>query len=270
MAAMKHTEEASLDERGGSSSNAVLLQLRQWRGMELMASIAHDMRTPLATITTSAELLEQNLGADDEAHLITVIQRQALRLHQMIQDLAEFVNEPDGEIKLRAEVVDLGALVREVTSGFQHLHSNHQMTLELPLAKLPASIDPEKVRRIVQNLLGNACQYSPSGSTIAVRLRLLSRRQAVLEVDDEGPGIPKSLRRKIFEPFFRIKNSVGNGQGLGLYIVRAMAEAHGGSVWVEEAPGGGTRFCVTLPVRSRHSNDEQGPVRADLARFASR
>jgi signal transduction histidine kinase len=144
------------------------------------------------------------------------------------------------------------------------------MTLELPLAKLPASIDPEKVRRIVQNLLGNACQYSPSGSTIAVRLRLLSRRQAVLEVDDEGPGIPKSLRRKIFEPFFRIKDSVGNGQGLGLYIVRAMAEAHGGSVWVEEAPGGGTRFCVTLPVRSRHSNDEQGPVRADLARFASR
>ncbi|HLG12640.1 MAG TPA: HAMP domain-containing sensor histidine kinase [Dehalococcoidia bacterium] len=271
MAAMKRKENEIGSHAEGRSNSAVILQLRQWQGMELMASIAHDMRTPLATITTSAELLEQNLGAEDGAHLVTVIQRQALRLHQMIQDLAEFISEPDGGIKLRSAVVDLGALVREVTSEFQHLHTSHHLTLELPMAKLPANIDSEKVRRIVQNLIGNACQYSPSGTTIAVRLRLLGRRQAVLEVDDEGVGIPKALRRKIFEPFYRIKDSVGHGQGLGLYIVRALAEAHGGSVWVEEAGAGGARFCVALPIRfSRQSSENRLSVPTDLSRFGSR
>jgi two-component system sensor histidine kinase KdpD len=271
MAATKSKESDIDTGLESTSSRAVLLELREWRGMELMASIAHDMRTPLATITTSAELLEQNLGAEDGAHLVTVIQRQAVRLHQMIQDLAEFINEPEGGIKLKPEVVDLGGLVGDVTSEFQHLHTSHHLTLELPMAKLPASIDAEKVRRIVQNLLGNACQYSPSGTTISVRVRLPSRRQAVLEVEDEGSGIPKILRRQIFEPFYRIKDSIGHGQGLGLHIVRSLAEAHGGSVWVEEATGGGARFCVALPVKSsRQSSERQLCVPTDLAKFGSK
>jgi two-component system sensor histidine kinase KdpD len=235
-----------------------------------MASIAHDMRTPLATISTSAELLEQDLGAEDGAHLVMVIQRQALRLQQMIQDLAEFISEPRAGIRLRPETVDLGGLVREVTSELQRLHSSHHLTLQLPMAELPASIDAEKVRRIVQNLIGNARQYSPSGSTIAVRLRLSNSRQAVFEVEDEGPGIPKGQRRKIFEPFYRIKDSVGHGQGLGLFIVRALAEAHGGSVWVEDGASGGARFCVTLPVKSTHHLPAVKDGSGDLLRFGPR
>jgi signal transduction histidine kinase len=235
-----------------------------------MASIAHDMRTPLATISTSAELLEQDLGAEDGAHLVMVIQRQAARLLQMIQDLAEFINEPSAGIRLRPETVDLGGLVREVTSELQRLHSSHHLTLEVPMAELPASIDAEKVRRIVQNLIGNARQYSPSGSTIAVKLRLSSAQQAVFEVEDEGPGIPKGLRRKIFEPFYRIKDSVGHGQGLGLFIVRALAEAHGGSVWVEDGASGGARFCVTLPVKSTRHSAAAKNGSGDLLRFGPR
>ena len=252
------------------STRGVLLDLNRWGGMELMASIAHDMRTPLATITTSAELLEQNLGAEDEARLLTVIQRQALRLQQMIQDLAEFIHEPDVGVKLRPQLVDLGGLVREVTSEYQRLHTSHHLTLELPMAQLPANIDAEKVRRIVQNLVANACQYAPAGTTIAVRVRLSNRRQAVLEVEDEGAGIPKALRRKIFEPFFRISDSVGHGQGLGLYIVRALAEAHGGSVWVEEGSAGGARFCVTLPLKTNRQSGWDEKSSSDLLMFGPR
>jgi signal transduction histidine kinase len=224
-----------------------VLRVPQWRGIELAASIAHDMRGPLATITTSAELLEQELAAEDGAHLISVIQRQAFRLQQMIYDLAEYIKQPSAGITIQAEMVDLCELVREVTSEFQGYHSNHLLTLELPVAAIHASIDAEKIRRILLNLLGNAFQYSPIGKTVSVRLTVKNKRRVILEVEDQGSGIPLADRQKVFSPFVRLDGTSGSGQGLGLYIVRCMAEAHGGRAWVEDGAQGGARFCVSIP-----------------------
>jgi signal transduction histidine kinase len=221
----------------------------QWRGLEAVASIAHDMRAPLATITTSAELLEQDLAADDSAHLVSVIQRQAFRLQQMIQDLAEYINIPSAGIKLRPEVIDLSEALREVGAEFQRFKMTHRLTIEAPAAPVLAQADPEKIRRIVQNLLGNAFQYTPRGSNVSARIRLDSANpaQAVLEVEDEGPGVPAAQREEVFRPFVRLGGQ-GSGQGLGLYIVSCLAEAHGGHAWVEEGVSGGARFCVSLPI----------------------
>ncbi len=226
-----------------------LVRPPQWRGLEQVAGIAHDMRAPLATITTSAELLEQDLTAEDSAHLVNVIQRQALRLQQMIQDLAEFIRLPESGIRLRHEVVDLADILREVTAGFQSFTTTHQLMVELPAAPVPAKVDCEKVRRILQNLLGNAFQYSPRGSSVFARLRLSSKGAdgVVIEVEDEGGGVAVEDREKVFEPFLRLEDSRGSGQGLGLHIVKRFTEAHGGRVWIESGESGGARFCVALP-----------------------
>jgi two-component system sensor histidine kinase RstB len=216
-----------------------------WLGLEQVASIAHDMRTPLATITTSAELLELELCDEDSARLISVIQRQTLRLQRMIQDLAEYLRSPSEAVILRKETVDLVELVREVVGEIRAIAGAHHLDLEVPSLGLLASIDAEKVRRILQNLICNALQYSPRGTGVSVRLYPDSSRGAIIEVEDEGPGVPETARDEIFRPFVRLDDSC-RGQGLGLHIVRRFATAHGGIAWVE--PGAiGARFCVSLP-----------------------
>ena len=233
--------------RGGEN----VIRPAQWGGIEAVAGIAHDMRAPLATITTSAELLEGDIGADDWGQLVGVIQRQAGRLQQMIQDLADYLNLPDRGISLRPEVLDLSELVRDVGSEFQKFRTTHRLTLELPAAAVLVRADGEKLRRVLQNLLGNAFQYAPKGSPVYARLRLPrgNRKQAIIEVEDEGPGVPESARREIFEPFVRLEGTAGSGQGLGLYIVRCLVEAHEGKVWVQPGSTGGARFSVSLPVQ---------------------
>jgi signal transduction histidine kinase len=213
-----------------------------------VAGLAHDMRSPLATITTSAELLENNLTHEESTYFVNVIQRQAIRLQQMVQDLAEYLNVPTG-LHLHTEEVDLGELMMDVCSDFQRLRTTHCLRLDLPATAAPVRVDGEKVRRIIQNLLNNAFQYAPNGTSVLARLNLAPRDKGfvLIEVEDEGPGVPESARREIFEPFLRLEGSHGIGQGLGLYIVQQLANAHGGAAWAETAPSGGARFCVSIP-----------------------
>jgi signal transduction histidine kinase len=221
---------------------------QEWGSRELVATLAHDMRAPLATITTSAELLEQELPGRDFTYFVGVIQRQAFRLQQMVQDLSEYANLPTAGMKLRRDPVDLVDIVREVCTEFQKFRMSHRLEVELPDQSIPAELDSEKIRRVLQNLLSNAFQYAPANSKVRVRLRAgAAQDEAVFEVEDEGPGIPEAYASAVFEPFFRVGNE-GAGQGLGLFIVRRFSEAHGGRVWVEPGSELGARFCVALPV----------------------
>ncbi len=223
---------------------------RSWKGpIEFAAAVAHDMRGPLTTIATSAELLEQELQPDDSTHLITVIQRQAQRLQNMIQDLVEYANLEAGQICLHPAVLDLSDMVREVCKEYQEFQPSHRLMVELPASGLHVRADRDKVRRMLENLLNNAFKYSPRSSTVLARLRMPDGdgSEAVVEVEDEGPGIPKDMRAVVFQPFVRLAGASGGGQGLGLHIVRSLAQAHGGRAWVEEGAAGGARFCIALP-----------------------
>jgi two-component system sensor histidine kinase KdpD len=221
--------------------------------IDFAATIAHDMRAPIATIATSAEMLEQDLGLAESNHLISVILRQTHRLQFMIQDLAEYSNIKSGQVSLHPEVIDLSELVREVCTEFQQFESTHSLSVQLPASPVLVRADENKVRRILENLLSNAFKHTPRGSTVLTRLRTASgrEREAVIEVEDEGPGIPVKERSRVFEPFVRLECRNGSGQGLGLHIVKSLIEAHGGRVWVEDSPAGGARFCVALPVTGR-------------------
>jgi signal transduction histidine kinase len=227
-----------------------------WLGAEQLAGLAHDMRGPLASITTSAELLELEPGGSESAHLIAVIQRQALRLSQMIQDLVECLRSPEEAINLHAESVDLSQLVTEVAAEFQIIARSHSLVTEVERPEVMTRLDVDKVKRILQNLLCNAQQYSPIATTIWLRVSVQENAsQAVIQVEDEGPGIPEFAREKIFEPFVRLEK--GCGQGLGLYIVNRLAKAHGGSAWVE-AGRIGARFCVSLPALPQAPQETSG------------
>ncbi|MEX1254752.1 MAG: HAMP domain-containing sensor histidine kinase [Dehalococcoidia bacterium] len=217
--------------------------------IEFAAAVAHDMRGPLTTIATSAELLEQELQPDDSTHLITVIQRQAQRLQNMIQDLVEYANLESGEIRLHPAVVDLTDLVREICKEYQEFQPTHRLMVELPASGLKVRADRDKLRRMLENLLNNAFKYSPRGSTVLARLRMpdSAHPEVALEVEDEGPGIPEEMRTVVFKPFVRLAGANGGGQGLGLHIVKSLAEAHGGRAWVESGAADGARFCIALP-----------------------
>jgi signal transduction histidine kinase len=219
-----------------------------WSGLEQVAAIVHDMKTPLATITTSAELLELDLDAEDSAHFISIIRRQACRLQRMVEDLAASMRTPQVEVTLGCETVDLTKFIHELAAESWRMVGSHSLRLDLPPARVPASVDVEKVRRIFENLIRNALQYSPNDTTITIGLRVDAQAgRAVLRVEDEGPGVPESAREEIFKPFVRLQPQHSrSGEGLGLYIVRRFAVAHGGEAWVEDGAVG-ARFCVVLP-----------------------
>jgi signal transduction histidine kinase len=243
------SEELGARLETGPPSEAMVIRPAEWQGLRPVAGLAHDMRSPLATIATSAELFEGQLSHEESAYFLNVIRRQAFRLQQMVQDLAEYLDVPTG-LHLHPEDVDLGELMVGVCRDFQSLRTTHSLRVELPAAAALVRVDGEKVRRIIQNLLNNAFQYSPGGTSVLAKLSVAATHKgfAVIEVEDEGPGIPANARREIFQAFLRLEGSRGVGHGLGLYIVEELVRAHGGEVWVETASSGGARFCVSIPL----------------------
>jgi signal transduction histidine kinase len=174
----------------------------------------------------------------------------------MLQDLSEYFVIGSGEVVLHPEVINLADLVREICGDFQGMETAHKLVVQLPAAPVHLRADHEKVRRILENLLTNAFKYSPEGSTVMTRVRLAGEEdhdgiQAIIEVEDEGMGIPEEMRERIFEPFVRLSDRQKSGQGLGLHIVSVLAQAHGGRAWVETGCGGGSLFCVALPLINR-------------------
>jgi len=227
----------------------------EWSRLDYVAGIAHDLKTPLATIATSADLLEKDFDPATYGHLIEIIQRQALRLQAMIRDLSEYLTLESGRVVLHPASIDLTDLVRDTCRDFQGYATTHKLDVKLPASSQLIQADPAYVHRILENLLSNAVKYSPAGSVVLASLRFdFELNTAIIEVEDEGPGIQEELREKVFEPFVRMEDG-GQGQGLGLHIVKLLVEAHGGRVQVENASLGGAKVCVLLPILGREGNE---------------
>lgn len=225
---------------------------------QFFANVSHELRTPLTLILGPVQkLLASGSGLSAEMRqVLGGVERNAQMLLHHVNDLLDVAKLDAGKLAATYENVDLADLVRRTAGHFDSAAQEHQFTytIETP-PSLPAQVDPDKIQRVIMNLVSNAFKFTPAGGTIRCRLAGEERsgdvRRAVLTVADSGPGIPAQARDAIFERFFQLENSstrrVG-GTGLGLAIAKDFVELHGGKITVGVAPEGGALFRVELPV----------------------
>ncbi len=224
---------------------AELLELDRMKS-EFMASMGHELRTPLTSIRGAVAASRRPVLSDEErGHLLDVVDRQAQRLHYMVEEMLTSSKQKTPGVMPMMRPVDLAALVRLVALDSQV--AGRPVEVQAPKS-CEVRGDPESLRRIVGNLIENAFKYGEA----PVRLTIAEDGAHLLvSVTDAGPGVPPAERDKIFERYYRADRTDSRpGHGLGLPIVRGLVTACGGSVWVDEGPEGGAAFRVALPVRS--------------------
>jgi two-component system, OmpR family, sensor histidine kinase KdpD len=214
----------------------------------LVAAVSHDLRTPLASIkASSSTLADPGLDISPEAgrRLATLIDMQVDRLDKLVQNLLDMSRIQAGVLQPHRAVTPLADLVSSVVSDVAP-RPGYTVVIELPDEPLPVDVDPTLISRVLTNLLENAIRHGPKNSTITIGGVLANPRTVMVYVADHGLGVSPERRYEVFELFARRRGD--SGAGLGLTIAETFVEAHGQSIWVEDAPGGGTRFCFTLPV----------------------
>ena len=224
---------------------------------KFVSMASHEFRTPLATILSSAELLEhysERLSIDERTNLLQTVQTGAKRMGEMIDDVLMLGRAESGVLNLNPGPLDLHELCRRVVSEFRIAQGKqHVIDFQDRFDRAEVEMDERLLRHILNNLLSNAVKYSPAGSEVTLSL---SRRdeQALLEVQDRGIGIPEQDQARLFEGFHRASNVEGRpGTGLGLAIAKKAVELHGGEIGFTTALGAGTRFTVTLPLHCKRA-----------------
>ena len=224
---------------------------------EVLRVVAHDLRNPLNTISLTAGLLKEQSGRPDTRQRLEVIESSVSRADRLIQDLLEVARLQAGQLPLEIAEIDTTELLNEVVELHRAQASERGIRLEWDFpARLPdVQADRHRVLQVFGNLIGNALQFTPSAGR--VRLQALANQAEVkFVIEDTGPGIQKEDLPRLFQPFWQRVKSSGGGAGLGLPISKGLVEAQGGRIWVESAPGAGSRFCFTLPVAVGTGRDQ--------------
>jgi signal transduction histidine kinase len=244
--------EAETAQRLLAEQNARLREADRLKD-EFVALISHDLRTPLTSITGYVELALEDDLSDEVRGFLQVVSRNTERLLALVNDLLFVARLQTGEISLEPAEVELADVVREGVRSIEPRAAAKRVTLTCDIEQMPAAkVDPGRVQQVLDNLLSNAVKFTPAGGAVQVSLGA-DADLIVLEVVDTGMGIAPDDQRRLFERFFRAENAVARqvpGTGLGLYISRAIAEAHGGTLTVRSELGRGSRFRLALPMRA--------------------
>lgn len=222
------------------------------RKNEFLAVLAHELRTPLAAIKSAGQLIALK---GDEAELdwsTDVIERQTHYLSRLVDDLMDVSRIAQGKVQLRREVLDLRQVVEQAADDIRPeiLERQHRLSVSLPPEAIWVSADATRLRQIVLNLLMNAVKYTESGGQIQLRAEA-ERGGATVRVRDTGDGIPPEMLARIFEMYAQVNRTLSRSQGglgIGLTLVRQIAELHGGSVEAQsDGVGAGSEFIVRIP-----------------------
>jgi signal transduction histidine kinase len=228
---------------------------------ELTHTLVHDLRNPLTNIRMALELLDQ-LSVGEPNPQQADVQRIALsstqRMLGLVNAILDVSRLESGLMPVSRAPVQLRALAQDVIGLQQPLAQEKHLTLEnsVPAELSELSVDPALIRRVLENLLGNAIKFTPEAG--CVRLSAAAdpdANQVVVTVRDNGPGLPPELRGSLFQKFVTGRHSE-RGSGLGLAFCKLAIEAHGGRIWVESEPGHGAAFCFMLPLRAEADEDE--------------
>jgi signal transduction histidine kinase/putative methionine-R-sulfoxide reductase with GAF domain len=219
---------------------------------ELIAALAHDMRTPLASIMGYASaLLLDDVEWDEEtrAEYLGIIDQEASELQLMIQDLLESSIVDAGLLQIDREPTLIPRLVEGLVQQMSRRTANHRFVISFPGGFPIVDADPRRIEQALRNLLDNAVKYSPEGGLVVVRGQA-AHDEVIISVADEGVGIAPEHLNRLFEKFFRVKSPLGyqvRGSGLGLPVSRTIIESHGGRIWAESELGKGTTIYFSLP-----------------------
>jgi signal transduction histidine kinase len=219
---------------------------------ELVASVSHDLRTPITTLQLIAEGLEDGIFEPERVReQLQLMATHVRALGGLIDDLFELSRLESGDVHWSMERVRLDQLVHETIEAMRpHADaSGVAMRAELNSQLVPARGNPEQLQRVLFNLIQNAIRHTPADGSVVVRAEPVAERSVEIEVADTGAGIDQALRTAIFEPYVQGPSRVAgrNGSaGLGLAIARAIVDAHGGRIWVADSAAG-TRIRFSLP-----------------------
>jgi len=229
---------------------------------ELIAALAHDMRTPLTSIQGYASaLLLEDVQWDEASkkQQLEIIEAEAEALQTMIQDLLESSIIDAGLLTLAEEPTLIPRLVEGLASEMSRRTAKHRFVISFPTDFPIIRADPRRIEQVLRNLLDNAIKYSPDGGLVVVRGRVAAS-EVVVSVADNGIGIAPEHLNRLFEKFFRVKSPIGDkvrGTGLGLPVSRTIVESHGGRIWAESELGKGTTISFSLPYgESREANEK--------------
>jgi signal transduction histidine kinase len=220
---------------------------------EFLATLAHELRTPLAPLRNGLDILQRNPNSENAGDLRNMMDRQLVHLVRLIDDLLDVSRVSQGKIELRKETLRIDEIVRSAAEASSPLidDGSHKLTVDIPGDVLWVEGDQVRLSQALSNLLNNAAKYTPAGGQIGLVVKN-EGQHVVIRVTDNGVGIPEEMQAKVFQMFTQIddhlKRSQG-GLGIGLALVRQLVEMHGGSVDAYSAgPGAGSRFTIKLPV----------------------
>src|SRR5436309_768996 len=221
-----------------------------------IADASHELRTPVAVVRTNAELLKRHLGPDtghtaasDQVALDDILS-ESDRLGRMVDQMLTLAEADAGQRTVLSSEISLNELIDEVARSMRSIAETRQMLLETRLTDdVSVNGDPGRLRELVSVLLDNAVKYADAGGRVECAMRK-EHRKAIIEVSDNGPGIPRDVLPHVFDRFYRVdeaRSRESGGTGLGLAIARHIVDAHGGTINIESSASGGTKVTVELP-----------------------
>lgn len=217
----------------------------------LVADVAHELRTPLAVLRGQLESLQTG-SLEPKPEVIMSLHDEILRLTRLVHDLQELTLAEAKKLPLNIQSFNLIQIVNRVINFFQGEaeEKNISLTLETKVSEIQVKGDKDRLSQVLINLAGNALRYTPQGGKVKVEINK-KEKEVIVSVTDSGPGIDEKDLEHIFDRFYRTdksRNRAYGGVGLGLAIAKGIVEAHGGKIWAESKPNEGSRFTFTLPI----------------------
>jgi signal transduction histidine kinase len=226
------------------------LQDERSRRARFLASVSHDLRTPLTSIKGYIEAVEDGMAADGETleRYTRIMNEKASMLEDRVNELLDFARMGTGEWRLRRVELPLRRYLQGLCAAYREDAAAAGRSFDFALDDLgerAVLADPKMFSRALENVFNNALRYSPSGGMVGLKASVSGER-IELVFSDSGPGIPKDELERIFEPYFRGKSAAAEGEGLGLAISRSILHDHGWLIRASSPPEGGARFTVTI------------------------
>jgi signal transduction histidine kinase len=244
----------ALAERDAQLQSA--LEHSDRRKDEFLAMLAHELRNPIAPISTAAELLSRLVPHENQRTLVGIIQRQAVHLGRLLDDLLDVARITQGRIELKHEVIDIATCIQLAIETAEPLIRSkaHRLTVTQTLGPIPVSVDKVRLGQCMANVLINAAKYTPEGGEICIR-SYVDSRYVVVEIQDNGIGIAPEFLPRIFDLFAQAERGLDRSQGglgVGLTVCKQIVEMHGGTI-VASSPGWdrGATFTMRIPLAER-------------------